>query len=147
MNRRIVFLKNGSCFSYAQRNNQHGCRKGLESHLVKKRLVNFLILTQPNLLNANRKAPHSPLSAHQIRLLHIQPPSTSSLSTIHCTLQNATFADGPLNKEPDYEALSYFWGSPTHPKFIQLDGKPCAIGENLWGALDALRYADRVRIL
>ncbi|PMD29386.1 HET-domain-containing protein, partial [Hyaloscypha variabilis F] len=58
------------------------------------------------------------------------------------TLAHATFAS-----RPEYEALSYTWGSPDQVKAVELNGYPVNIRENLWSALVNLRHAREERVL
>ena len=48
---------------------------------------------------------------------------------------------------PNYEALSYVWGSETPCNTIRIHGEERAIRDNLWRALKQLRYADTSRAL
>lgn len=48
--------------------------------------------------------------------------------------------------KPEYEALSYAWGSIGTPCVAQVDGMPLPIGENFGCALRHLRYQDRGRV-
>lgn len=78
--------------------------------------------------------PLSP-SKREIRLLTILPSLLSS-STIKCELSTASLSSTP---GPQYEALSYVWGSPADPKLIQLNKQPFPVTQNLHAALRALR--------
>jgi hypothetical protein len=78
------------------------------------------------------------IDSQHIRLLHLPDP-TASTSPPHITIH--TF---PLDKCPDYLALSYTWGPPdsSHPAYttrdrlaIQLDGRVFAVRPNLFHAL------------
>jgi hypothetical protein len=76
-----------------------------------------------------------------IRLLTLAP-SPNRTSDIHCTLEQVTFA-----QRPEYEALSYTWGSDVVKTRIFVDGKEFGVGYNLWGALIHLRYPKEKRVL
>jgi hypothetical protein len=53
-----------------------------------------------------------------------------------------------MTKELQYEAISYAWGSGSSKKIIMLDSKPFQVTENLYSALQNLRYDERhIRLL
>ncbi|KAK4901388.1 hypothetical protein LTR27_001946 [Elasticomyces elasticus] len=52
-----------------------------------------------------------------------------------------------LDEAPEYEALSYVWGETTGSRAILLAGEEHKVTANLHGALGALRYTDRPRLL
>src|ERR1700710_276796 len=79
------------------------------------------------------------LSSSEIRLLRLEPGSTGEI--IKCSLFRVD-----LNDSPQYEALSYMWG-PKDTKPLELNGKPHLVRENLWQALNPLRFQDQPRIL
>lgn len=72
----------------------------------------------------------SPKNIRLITLLSCNDPNTP----IECTMQEASFAKGP-----EYEALSYVWGSPTPQRTVTLNGRNFPVGENLEAALRQLR--------
>ncbi|KAM6488275.1 heterokaryon incompatibility protein-domain-containing protein [Trichoderma sp. SZMC 28011] len=83
------------------------------------------------------------LKAHAIRLLRLLPGSASE--QISCEIVQAW-----LYPEKDilpYEALSYTWGSAKAPENITVNGKLLAVTENLYKALQQLRYPNQERIL
>jgi hypothetical protein len=49
--------------------------------------------------------------------------------------------------KPEYEALSYVWGTIESPCISHVNGKPLTIGTNLECALRHLRFPDRKRVL
>lgn len=69
------------------------------------------------------------------------------------TKVRATIKNTKLSKSvvPEYEALSYAWGSAADPDFIYIqeaDGESAlAITQNLAEALHYLRYENRSRVL
>jgi hypothetical protein len=70
---------------------------------------------------------------HEIRLILLQPGELSG--DIECNILLAS-----LHKNPEYEALSYEWGSPKSQMLpIKLDGHAYHVRENLWWALHYLR--------
>jgi hypothetical protein len=79
--------------------------------------------------------------AMEIRVLDLMP-ATSSLSDIVCRLRVVRMPDAP-----EYEALSYTWGDPSHQRFIQINGRPFAVTSNLWTALRHLRHGSEIRHL
>jgi len=84
-------------------------------------------------------------SAGEIRLLHLLPGPISS--PIRVILESTPFSpDAP----PDFEALSYTWGSPENPIDIFIGASGCytlAVTQNLAEALPYLRLEDRSRTL
>lgn len=67
---------------------------------------------------------------------------------VRATIQNTKLSKSVV---PDYEALSYAWGSMADPNFIYIqeaEGESAlAITQNLAEALHYLRYEDRSRVL
>jgi len=80
------------------------------------------------------------VESRQIRLLTILPSLFSS--TIKCELSIVS-----LNDKPQYEALSYVWGDPANPKYIQLNKQKFSVTPNLHAALRALRRSRTKRKL
>jgi hypothetical protein len=84
-------------------------------------------------------------SAGEIRLLHLLPGHFTS--PIRVVLESTPFSpDAP----PDFEALSYTWGSPENPIDIFVGASGCytlAVTQNLAEALPYLRLEDRARTL
>ena len=76
----------------------------------------------------------------EIRLLHLQPGATND--PLICQLVHST-----LLEKPQYEALSYMWGSKESPLQIDLNGGIVDVRNNLWQALIHLRLPDTTRIL
>lgn len=52
-----------------------------------------------------------------------------------------------LSQDPEYEALSYMWGSADNLNTIDIEGKEFRIGQNLWQALKQLRHSKVPRLL
>ena len=52
-----------------------------------------------------------------------------------------------LNSPPDYEAISYEWGSGRNYRTINLDASIVEVSDHLFEAFRALRYSDRKRLL
>lgn len=52
-----------------------------------------------------------------------------------------------MDEDPDYQALSYFWGDPNALRPISLQGRIVQISRNLESTLRHLRYEDRERTL
>ncbi|KAM7215264.1 Heterokaryon incompatibility protein (HET) domain containing protein [Rhypophila decipiens] len=88
-------------------------------------------------------SPYTPLDSAggQIRLLVLLPADDFS-APIACSLDTAY-----LDRNPQYEALSYTWGSPGKTHDIALNGVPFTVWENAKAALRRLRYADKPRRL
>ncbi|KAL1622801.1 hypothetical protein SLS54_004821 [Diplodia seriata] len=72
----------------------------------------------------------------ETRLLIIQPGELES--DIHCTLHHVRFSEAP-----EYEALSYTWGSKEKPRRIDCgEGCELAVTENCFNAIKRLRWID-----
>lgn len=76
-----------------------------------------------------------------IRILQLLP-APSLEDPICCTL-----AVQYLDEQPDYEALSYTWGSASRRLTVQVNGYDCHVTDNAAAALRRLRYTDRERCL
>jgi hypothetical protein len=84
---------------------------------------------------------YEPADEGQLRLVHLRPGRNTD-EHIECEL----FTYQPDNAPP-YEALSYFWGSPTAARGILLQGSTVEITESLYNALRDLRHPQATRIL
>lgn len=73
--------------------------------------------------------------------MHPQPGQPDD--GIECRTSIVSFDE----KFTHYEALSYVWGECLYYGWISLDGSFFPVTENLWEALNGLRYADRERVL
>ncbi|RYP88467.1 hypothetical protein DL770_004631 [Monosporascus sp. CRB-9-2] len=91
---------------------------------------------------APRKRPrYSPLrAAGDIRLLILKAGKDNE--GIVCELRHANLRDSP-----QFEAVSYVWGTSLACMRIICDGKDTDIGVNLYEALEYLRLPDRDRVL
>jgi hypothetical protein len=144
----FYFWCGGRCMSL------EGPRSHLKGHKAmtrRNRIVNSFYsgnspITSPCLLHIHLMMddngfPYDPLTRPGgVRLIMLQPGS--SKDDIHCTVG---VADLPLN--PQYEALSYEWGTTDYPRYIFLDRKYLTIRQNLWWALFHLQFLDRPRTL
>lgn len=83
---------------------------------------------------------YEPLSRTQdeIRILDLLPGS----GPISCRLRNVKLSDSP-----QFEALSYFWGTSAKKKTVSVNGHPFNIGNNLHLALRYLRGTHGHRTL
>lgn len=81
-------------------------------------------------------------SKHEIRLVYLQPGFYSG--TVQCELARANIDQLP---RPKYEALSYEWGSSAFDRPIMLGGRSVLVRENLYWALQHLRYEKTVRVV
>ncbi|KAK8022697.1 HET-domain-containing protein [Apiospora rasikravindrae] len=63
---------------------------------------------------------------------------------IECELIEAFF---DVDFVPDYEAVSYTWGSADNPRAISVDGSKFLVTYNLWSLLHDIRYQSEDRIL
>ncbi|CAG9988027.1 unnamed protein product [Clonostachys byssicola] len=76
----------------------------------------------------------------QIRLLKLHPGTGKLSGEIFAVrLESSAY--------PQYEPISYCWGSQKNQQVIVLDGLPFSIGRNLYAALKRLRYKDSARVL
>lgn len=78
----------------------------------------------------------------RIRLIKLHPGKDNR--AIRCSLMPVEIFD-PLC--PEFEALSYVWGSFDHGKYIRVDGKPFEVSDSLHEALRHLRHEKEPRIL
>jgi hypothetical protein len=86
---------------------------------------------------------YSPLFEYPMGIrLVILHPSRDRDSPLKCSL----LIDS-LDNSPDYEALSYTWGSGYDREVIQIDGRWMEIRSNLSAALRELRERDACRVL
>jgi hypothetical protein len=76
-----------------------------------------------------------------IRLLHLRPCHDTK-HDIETDLEVVA-----LEKEPQYEALSYAWGDPKKTVAIKCGGATFKATKNLFSALKHLRYPERTRTL
>jgi hypothetical protein len=77
----------------------------------------------------------------EIRLIALQP-SPDPAAAIACKLLAAR-----LSVRPEYEALSYMWGSKSDSRNIEIQGRECQVTHNLWLALIRLRHPTEERII
>ncbi|CAG9994502.1 unnamed protein product [Clonostachys byssicola] len=75
-----------------------------------------------------------------IRLIRISPgietdPVRFSLET------------SPLESAPDYEAISYCWGTDQDQHQVECNGKPLSMHKSLFGGLSYFRFPDKTRVL
>jgi len=76
----------------------------------------------------------------EIRLIALEPRSASE--DLQCTIKHVK-----LNDRPNYEALSYMWGSKGIQKSVLINSDVCLVRENLCSALQHLRLAHEERLL
>lgn len=82
-------------------------------------------------------------AAGQIRLVTLLP-SPAFDADVQIRLDTGILSDDII---PEYEALSYVWGPPEHPKHIYIDGSTIAVTRALAEALPYLRYKEQPRTL
>ncbi|KAF2502557.1 hypothetical protein BU16DRAFT_12371 [Lophium mytilinum] len=80
------------------------------------------------------------LASRELRLIKIHPGAEPSV--VKCS--SFSVHDGDL---PDYEALSYVWGSQNEPKTILLDEVTWHVTSNLHSALSRLRLSESFRVV
>lgn len=74
------------------------------------------------------------------RLLHLLPCKYNE--EIHCELVSVR-----LESPPQYEAISYAWGTSFNNTRIFLDGMPCSTRHNLVQCLRSLQRKDQIRVI
>ena len=84
--------------------------------------------------------PGTTLKGDEIRLIRLLPGQW--LDEIHCILFEVH-----LNDNPQYEALSYVWGSASVKRIIRLNSQPHATTVNLESALRHLRHSRQELVL
>ena len=88
----------------------------------------------------SRRGIYLPLSdPDEIRLLVLQPRNGGE--AVACNFKHVK-----KSRKPQYEALSYIWGSNDIMN-IQINGHDAEVRQNLWQALYHLRYDNAPRIL
>lgn len=83
---------------------------------------------------------HPPLATPktEIRLLELQPGTGDQ--EIRCKLRVCD-----RTNLPEYSAISYTWGDTRGTRYVRIDGKILAVGENCWIALQQVRMANHPR--
>ncbi|KAK7188877.1 ankyrin and HET domain-containing protein [Paraphaeosphaeria sporulosa] len=76
----------------------------------------------------------------EIRLLVVEPGNQDE--DLRCSLVHARLSD-----RPEFEAISYTWGTDAPSKQILLDGHIFSVRNNIYHALKRYRHATRQRIL
>jgi hypothetical protein len=84
--------------------------------------------------------PYHPLEDDEFRLLLILPGQPGD--DLICTLVHASY-----NTPPPYEALSYVWGNPEPPFFLECSDARARVTGNLHGALCHFRLESQIRIV
>ncbi|KAL7964967.1 heterokaryon incompatibility domain-containing protein [Trichoderma sp. SZMC 28014] len=94
-------------------------------------------------LETHNKVSWQPLSSarSEIRILEVSPAQSASDSII-CHLQTVSLLD-----QPEYEALSYVWGTSSSSRQIFLNGNKITVTDNLFDALTYLRDVKKIRAL
>lgn len=94
---------------------------------------------------------YCPLEGEEYRLVRLHPhcykgqeAGDDADNNISCSLFIVTLDDHP---RPEYEAVSYVWGSNSDLQAIQLNRERFWVTKNLSEALKALRLPDRDRVL
>jgi hypothetical protein len=82
------------------------------------------------------------LQEEEIRLATLAPGNYDDVLVVHLSIRSLSEP-----KEPEYEALSYVWGTETSPRMALINGKALSIGTNLDCALRHLRYQNKNRVL
>lgn len=83
---------------------------------------------------------YTPISPGEIRCLVLEPGHDNE--PLSCTLEVHQIAD-----KPDYEAISYVWGTPVMCHKIKCHGRQTSITRNLRDVLRQCRLPDSTRVL
>ncbi|CAI6039785.1 unnamed protein product [Clonostachys chloroleuca] len=75
-----------------------------------------------------------------IRLIHISPGTETD--PICFSLETS-----PLESAPDFEAISYCWGTDQDQHQVVCNGKPLFMHKSLFGGLSYFRLLDKTRVL
>lgn len=111
--------------------------------MFKQKLAGGGMSMTSNLLSDSRPIYTRLEDTDEIRLLILRPRSNKSNETvIECTIEHVK-----LSNRPQYEALSYMWGSEEDGKTILVDNTVCHVRKNLWLALLHLRLEKIIRYL
>jgi hypothetical protein len=80
-------------------------------------------------------------SKTSFRVLRLLPGHLED-DDVHVELQDADW-----EKPPQYEAISYCWGSPDNTRSIICNGLRLQVSANLWHGLKRMRLVDKARLL
>jgi hypothetical protein len=80
-------------------------------------------------------------SKQQIRLLNLHHGKPGD--DIECHFNVVSLNDHDVQ----FEALSYTWGVSEKGHFVRVEGASIPVTDNLWSALNGLRYLDKERII
>ena len=83
---------------------------------------------------------YTPLNADEFRILVLEPGVRGA--GLCCSLITQNLGDGV-----SYEALSYAWGDPTCTNRVRIGTQNFGVANNLYVALQYLRYETRTRVL
>lgn len=88
-------------------------------------------------MSSHNPSLYSPLdiTAAEIRVIHLLPGNTRD--PIRTAIRTVS-----LDDTPQYEALSYVWGSPQNKKQIYVEDQIFDVSINLEAALRALRHPE-----
>jgi hypothetical protein len=78
-------------------------------------------------------------NSRSFRLLYVAPGQAEEVIRVNLLVVE------DLNKAPEFEALSYVWGTPKDPADILCDDEVTSVTRNLAGALQQLRQTDTWR--
>lgn len=93
--------------------------------------------------DCNKRYTYAPLSqTDEIRCLILESGTGDADDPLVCSLHHHS-----LDQEPDFEAISYAWGSSDKTHTILCDGRRMAITKNLHTCLLQTRLPDRTRRL
>jgi hypothetical protein len=80
-------------------------------------------------------------NSRSFRLLYVAPGQAEEVIEVILLVMD------DLDKAPEFEALSYVWGTPKDPVDILCDDEVTSVTRNLAGALQQLRQTDTWRII
>ena len=79
----------------------------------------------------------------EVRLIDVHPAKEDYLP-LQCSIRHVRLASDP---KPEYETISYVWGSPNTRAFIKLDGSKFGFPASSIAAIRRMRLPDRIRTL
>jgi Heterokaryon incompatibility protein (HET) len=110
------------------------------TELVKGQRHNETIIPLEVLNHEASKKIYKPLGDEEIRIVVLCKGTTDA--QIECSLEVVS-----KHSLPEYEALSYAWGPQAKPTSVLLNQVPYLITQNLFEALQQLRYPEKDRMV
>ena len=122
--------------SNASSNKSEGSTERKKAVQLRKDFLDHCPSEQPDVIYE----PLSDTTRPCIRLMTLVPGT--GYEPVQCTIQ-----EHPLETAPEFDALSYYWGSPDPPSYISVSGYRLKTTRNLKSALAFLRFSDQPRLM